>query len=102
MIATPAVSLLVIDGKLHLEIAGTRYRVEEEHGLNWWTVRLHKEDGTQYLLTCYAKGATCTCKSFEFGRKLKGTSERVYGKCKHTEKVSALVDVLRALRGTQS
>ena len=98
-IATPAVPLLVIDGKLHLEIGSTRYRVEEEIGPNgYWVVRLHKENGTQYLLT-HARYTTCDCKSFRFGRKLKGTNDRVYGSCKHTTAVAALVDVLRALRG---
>ncbi len=102
MIATPAVPLLAIDGKLHLEIGSARYRVEEEHGLNWWRVILHKQDDTQYMVAHYRGHTTCDCPSFTFGRKIKGTNERVYGSCKHCEKVTALVDVLRALRGGQS
>ena len=99
-IATPSVPVLLIDGKLHLEIGSTRYRVEEEIEANGcWVVRLHKENGTQYLLT-HARYTTCDCPSFKYGRKLKGTDERVYGVCKHTTAVAALVDVLRALRGS--
>ena len=100
MIATPAVPLLVIDGALHLEIGGTRYRVEDFVGSIGWMVSIHNIDNDKkYQIKHYQGTTTCNCPSFQFGRKLKGTNERVYGSCKHTEKVSALVDVLRALRG---
>ena len=102
MIATPSVPLLVIDGALHIEIGSTRYRVEVQRiTVTTWRVRLVKPDDTHYFVEHMWTKTRCTCKSFEFGRKLKGTNERVYGSCKHTEKVAALVDVLKALRGSQ-
>ena len=99
-IATPVVPLLVIDGKLHIEIGSTRYRVEDHLGSIGWMVLLYNTDtDNQYRITNYRGTTRCDCPSFLFGRKLKGTSERVYGSCKHTTAVAALVDVLRALRG---